>query len=239
MSFTNLITTAIDSVADEILSQPNPSVCELGNQILKNNKSRARLFQRKNITTSCSTTKEFFLALGFKRYLAIDVNTEMDAVAMDLNMDIVSHYNFTEKFNLVTNNGTGEHVFNQLAVFKNTHDITKAGGFMIHVLPFYRWVDHGFYNFHPNLFFCLAHQNNYNMRGVWIGTSDGAHVEKLGTKLNRDKGYRGKYNLDSWERDPMVVAIMQKVDHKEFEMPQQHLYSGDNITSSEISERYK
>ena len=60
------------------------------------------------------------------------------------------------------------------------------------------------------------------MRGVWIGTSDGAHVEKLGTKLNRDKGYRGKFNLDSWERDPMVVAIMQKVDHKEFEMPQQH-----------------
>ena len=36
MSFTNLITTAIDSVADEILSQPNPSVCELGNQRLKN-----------------------------------------------------------------------------------------------------------------------------------------------------------------------------------------------------------
>ena len=125
MSFTNLITTAIDSVADEILSQPNPSVCELGNQRLKNNKSRAKLFQRKNITTSCSTTKEFFLALGFKRYLAIDVNTEMDAVAMDLNMDIVSHYNFTEKFNLVTNNGTGEHVFNQLAVFKNTPDFIE------------------------------------------------------------------------------------------------------------------
>ena len=34
MSFTNLITTAIDSVVDDILSKPNPTVCELGNQRL-------------------------------------------------------------------------------------------------------------------------------------------------------------------------------------------------------------
>ena len=44
MSFTNLITTAIDSVVDDILSKPNPTVCELGNQRLKNNKSRATLY---------------------------------------------------------------------------------------------------------------------------------------------------------------------------------------------------
>ena len=46
MSFTNLITTAIDSVADDILSKPNPTVCELGNQRLKNNKARATLYRR-------------------------------------------------------------------------------------------------------------------------------------------------------------------------------------------------
>lgn len=239
MSFTNLVTTAIDSVVDEILSQPNPSVCDLGNQRLKNESARTALFRRKNINKTCTTTKQFYLALGFERYLAIDVNTEKDAVAMDLNMDIVSHYNFEEKFNLVTNNGTGEHIFNQLAVFRNTHNITKVGGFMIHVLPFYRWVDHGFYNFHPNLFFCLANQNNYKMHGVWIGTSNASQLVKLEHKLSRDKGYRGRYNLDSWQRDPMVAAIMQKVDDKEFEMPQQHVYAGDNITSNEISERYK
>ena len=39
-------------------------------------------------------------------------NTDMDAVAMDLNTDISKQYNWTEKFDLVTNNGTGEHVFN-------------------------------------------------------------------------------------------------------------------------------
>ena len=37
----------------------------------------------------------------------------------------------------------------------------------------------------------------------------------------------------------MVVAIMQKVNDNEFEMPQQHLYAGENITSDEIANRYK
>jgi len=239
MSFTNLVTTAIDTVLDEIRTRPEPTVCDLGNQRLKNNKSRATIFNRLNINASPTTTKEFYLACGFKKYLAIDVNEDMDAKAMDLNMDIVSHYEFNEKFDLVTNNGTGEHVFNQYAVFKNAHDITKLGGFMIHVLPFYRWVDHGFYNYHPNLFFCLANQNDYKMHGVWIGQSDGGRIEKLGTKLTRDKGYRNKYSLDTWERDPMVVAIMQKVKDQPFTMPQQFLYAGDNISSSEIAERYK
>ena len=35
MSFTNLITTAIDRAVDEILSQSIPSVCELGNPKIK------------------------------------------------------------------------------------------------------------------------------------------------------------------------------------------------------------
>ena len=103
MSFTNLITTAIDSVADDILSKPNPTVCELGNQRLKNNKARATLYRRLGKNTQPTTTKEFFIGLGFTRYLAIDVNTEMDAVAMDLNTDISKEYNWTEQFDLVTN----------------------------------------------------------------------------------------------------------------------------------------
>ena len=152
MSFTNLITEAIDSVYNDIKAGKTPTVCELGNQRLKNNKSRSKIFNARGITQHANTTKEYFQALGFGKYLAIDVNTEKDAVAMDLNLDCKQAYNFTEQFDLVTNNGTGEHVFNQYTVFKNMHDMTKVGGYMIHVLPFYRWVDHGFYSFHPNLF---------------------------------------------------------------------------------------
>ena len=77
------------------------------------------------------------------------------------------------------------------------------------------------------------------MNGLWIGTSDGQKIEKLSGKLSRDKGYRHNYNLDSWERDPMIVAIMQKKENNEFTSPQQHLYNNDNITNDEIQSRYK
>jgi hypothetical protein len=242
MGFSNLITKAVGTVAKDIVNQSNPSVCELGNQTLKNKKARAEIYKDLGITPAenLTGTKDWYFSIGFKRYLAIDVNTERDAIAMDLNTDIGKQYNFYDQFDLVTDNGTGEHVFNQYTLFKNAHDLCKVGGYMIHVLPFYRWVDHGFYNYNPNLFPCLANQNEYNLTDLWIATSDASKLEKLNVKnLSRYKGYRYDFDLDSWESDPMVVAVMCKTKNKAFEMPIQTLYGSDNINSDEISGRYR
>lgn len=242
MGFHNLASEAVAEAAAELLPH-GPSVVELGNQTLKNSKARGHIYQRFGIeppTHELTSTKDWYLSLGFKRYLAIDVNTERDAVAMDLNLDIRSHYNFTEQFDLVTNNGTGEHVFNQYQVFKNMHDLCRVGGFMVHVLPFYRWVDHGFFNYNPNLFACLAHANRYELRGLWIGTNDTAILHKLDpNNLSRQKGYRTTLALDSWDKDPTVVAIMKKQHEDHFRVPIQYMYGGENITSDEIAERYR
>lgn len=242
MGFSNLITRAVGSVAKDVLARPRPSVCELGNQTLKNSKARAEVYQQLGIApaSELASTKDWYLSLGFGRYLAIDVNTERDAVAMDLNRDIVAHYNFDDKFDLVTNNGTGEHVFNQYTVFKNAHDICMTGGFMIHVLPFYRWVDHGFFNYNPNLFPCLANQNGYELRELWIASSDTQYLHKLDVaNLGRNKGWRSKLNLDAWDSDPMVAAVFRKLHDKPFEIPIQHLYGGDNISDRDIASDYR
>lgn len=242
MGFSNLITRAVGSVAKEVLAQPKPSVCELGNQTLKNSKARADIYQQLNIAPSnvLSSTKDWYLSLGFARYIAIDVNTERDAVAMDLNVDLGQHYNFREQFDLVTNNGTGEHVFNQYMVFKNAHDLCCVGGFMVHVLPFYRWVDHGFFNYNPNLFPCLANQNGYELRELWIASSDTQYLHKLDVaNLGRNKGWRSKLDLDSWESDPMVAAVFRKVRDQPFEIPIQHLYGGENISDDTIASQYR
>lgn len=242
MGFSNLITKAVGSVAQELLARPKPTVCELGNQTLKNSKARAEVYQQLGIAPSqnLANTKDWYLSIGFGSYLAIDVNTERDAVAMDLNVDLGKHYNFNQQFDLVTNNGTGEHVFNQYMVFKNAHDLCSVGGFMIHVLPFYRWVDHGFFNYNPNLFPCLANQNGYELRELWIASSDTQYLHKLDVNnLGRNKGYRGKLNLDTWESDPMVAAVFRKVHDRPFEIPIQHLYGGENINSDDIAAKYR
>lgn len=242
MGYSNLITKAVATAVPDILKNSNPSVCDLGNQTLKNKKARNEVYSQLGISppTELTSTKDYYFSIGFKRYLAIDVNTERDAVAMDLNLDIGQAYNFTEQFDLVTNNGTGEHVFNQYMVFKNAHDLCRVGGYMVHVLPFYRWVDHGFFNYNPNLFPCLANQNGYELTELWIASSDAVYLEKLDVKnLSRNKGYRHSFKLDTWESDPMVAAVMRKTKDSKFETPIQFLYGGDNISTDEIGGRYK
>lgn len=120
-------------------------------------------------TEAAATTKEFYQALGFKDYLALDVNTDMDAVIVDLNEPVPAGSLQLGWYDLVTNNGTGEHIFDQAMVFKNVHDLCKAGGIMLHVLPFSPWINHGFYCFQPILFRDLAAANGYEIVLVQIG----------------------------------------------------------------------
>lgn len=223
MAFNNVISDAVLSQIDYVLNMNDKplSVCEFGNQTLKNEFSRKKYFSSKGLSDSCSSTKDFYLKIGLEKYLAIDVNSRMDAICMDLNLDFEKHYSFTEKFNLVTNAGTGEHIFNQYTVFNNMHNVTKKDGIMIHVLPSFGWIDHGFYNFQPNLFKDLAKENSYTLIDLYF-TQRNTRVKNL----NRNE-------------DALVVCILQKNNVEEFRIPQQGVYSGDNIETDEISSRYR
>lgn len=195
------------------------SVCELGNQT----------FRAKRCGQFVDTA-DFYKSIGFSRYLAIDVNTKMGAVAMDLNTVL----SLGETFDLVTNNGTGEHLFNQLAVFENCHDLCAVGGVMLHQLPFSGWWNHGFYCIQPVLFVDLARANGYEMlfhgyaskKGELVDISDFGRpmkeaspaLEKLGPNVN-------------------VYCAMRKKSDAAFKMPLQGKYVGD-VESDEIAARY-
>jgi len=242
MGYSNLITKVVGTVVSEVVTKHNSSVVELGNQTLKNAKSRGEIYKNLGINplNDLTSTKDFYISLGFTKYVAIDVNTERDAIAMDLNLDIIKDYNYTEQFDLVTNNGTSEHVFNQYTVFKNAHNLCKIGGYMVHVLPFYRWVDHGFFNYNPNLFPCLANQNGYELKELWIASSDTVYLHKLNVKdLSRHKGHREDLKLDTWKSDPMIAVVFKKINDDFFEIPFQTLYGSTNISLPNIRSRYK
>lgn len=240
MGFHNLITHAVDTVRNDL--GLTPTVCELGNQTLKNAKQRRTIYKRLGLKgVEPTSVREWYLSMGFADYTAIDVNEQRDAVAMDLNLNLYTDYDYTQQFDLVTNNGTGEHVFNQLALFENTHNLTRKGGCMIHCLPCYRWIDHGFYNYNPNLFTALATANNYRVSHLWLAQNNMAELVELDPSvLYRQTEMRRDTHIDTWERDVTVVAISWKSPDFDpnFRMPIQELYGSDNIDSGEIQDRY-
>jgi SAM-dependent methyltransferase len=94
------------------------------------------------------------------RIVAVDINGTPEALRQDLNgpLDLGG-----ETFDMVINHGTAEHVFNIAQVFRSMHDHCDPGGLMVHDAPFTGWIDHGFYNLNPTLFYDLAAANCYEL----------------------------------------------------------------------------
>lgn len=243
MAFNTLSAQAVCHIRNNIIeNNQHPSVIELGNQRLKipvKNLNKI-LDQFKISINNITSTKEFYLKLGFSKYIAIDVNTEKDAVAFDLNLNLIKNYGYKEQFDLVTNNGTGEHIFNQMSVFENIHNLCKVSGFIINILPFTGYIDHGFYNFQPNLFLELARMNNYELKELWIGDSSGK-IEKINNSYKtyyKNNNFLEKFNLNNWNQHLLIISIMKKMNDDDFKLPFQQIYIND-IQEASIKERYE
>jgi hypothetical protein len=209
MAFTPLMEHIVKELAERHYCK---SVCEFGNQ-------------RNHANPKLGTTKELYQHYGYEEYLSLDVNEEMDAQIADLNHPV----DLGRTFDLVTNNGTGEHIFNQAAVFENAHNLSHK--YIVHVLPFTPWINHGFYNFNPILFRDLAVANRYESN-VFIANRNGQGVELSGDELfaeKRPKALEAAIDglLSGFGRDVMVAAIYKKTDNKEFAYPFQGKYVSD------------
>jgi hypothetical protein len=61
-------------------------------------------------------------------------------------------------------------------VFKNIHAMCQPGGWMIHIMPFESYVNHGFYSYHPGLYFDLAAANGYRLQLIGFANRKGYGV---------------------------------------------------------------
>ena len=64
------------------------------------------------------TIQEFYEAFGINEYACIDADGANDALVYDLNCDISKSHEAHRTYDIVTNFGTTEHVFNQYNCFK-------------------------------------------------------------------------------------------------------------------------
>ena len=236
-----------------IISNNDPKAVDLGSQtssinnifvknLLENNKT-INSIQKKNLNNLSSsqsfTTEDYFKSVGFKEYKSIDINGAYNSLQFDLNKNISETYSYNEKYDLVINNGTGEHVFNQYALFLNFHNLTKLNGVMLNILPFIDWINHGFYNFNPIFFADLAASNNYEIIKISLANRNGSELrlndENLSILFEQIKPNRSDSKFEKMidiaktklGRNILLVAITRKLSDNIFKTPLQGKYLSD------------
>jgi len=104
------------------------------------------------------TGQDLYRHLGCKTYTSFDLFD-----SRSVNVDLNDPPSGRPDFDIVTNFGTSEHVVNQASVFRFMHELTAVNGVMLHSIPAAGGRDHGFFNYHPGLFFDLAAANRYEV----------------------------------------------------------------------------
>lgn len=102
-----------------------------------------------------------FRLLGFASVESIDLyDAESPTHVMDLNRPVPAALH--GRYDLVYDGGTLEHCFSTATVLCNTLRLVKRGGRVIHHVPLNNWIDHGFYQFSPTLFFDFYRANGFD-----------------------------------------------------------------------------
>jgi len=127
------------------------SVCELGHQFMAGGELDV-------------PASEFYKRLGCGRYESVDANGK-GTVTADLNRPYVAFTGgpgfHTDFFDLVTDFGTGEHIFDQAQVWRTIHNLTKPGGYIAFDRPSQGYSKHCFYLITAGLIHDLALANGY------------------------------------------------------------------------------
>ena len=141
--------------ADMVAALPLPrgfSVCELGDQMMSGGKEP-------------TPAQGFYRRIGCEKYLAIDANGRGNVTA-DLNLPITNRN--LGAFNLVTDFGTGEHIFDQAQVWRTLHELCAPGGFIAFDRPTQGYDHHCFYLMTQGLIEDIAEANGYSVRRLEI-----------------------------------------------------------------------
>lgn len=183
---------------------------------------------------AAESTRDFYVKNGFDKYMALDVNDAPDTFKTDLNNEVA----FKVSASLVTNIGTGEHIFDQCSVFINMHNLCKVGGVMFFHLPFTPWLNHGFYNYNPILFAALAYTNKYDKLMLKIGDREGRCLDLPYEEIIKEKG---QHILEKAAKEATMslfvyCALRKRVDEP-FRKPFQGKYMAD-IKDEKIAQRY-
>lgn len=103
-----------------------------------------------------------YQSLGAASYVSMDLLHTGSRYRFDLNNPV----EIGETFDIVTNFGTSEHIFNIGTSFENADRLVAQNGLLLMILPTFGHINHGFYNIHPTLYFDFAKANDYLIEDI-------------------------------------------------------------------------
>jgi hypothetical protein len=162
----------------------------------------------------------FYRLLGLPTYRSIDVNEDYGAIPLDLNVPLADD-SLRGQFDVVTDFGSAEHVFNVSEAYRSIHRLCRADGLIIAIQGFYR--GNGYYLFDHSFFEGLAMANGYDVLfasfviSPHVEGSDAIH-EQHHVPLSMDL-------LDTFDfakiRRIEVCYVLRKTSDAEFVLPYQ------------------
>ena len=183
--------------------------------------------------------KSLFEALGFDEVYSID-NSDFEGCAfvVDLNSTETPPELFN-RFDLVLDGGTLEHVFHTSNALSRIHDMVKTGGRIVHINPTSNLMDHGFCSFSPTLYADYYTTNAYSINRLCAVKVPPNHNTEPWWVAEYDRAEFGQISLGKSGSDPInTFGVFTKSEKSTSgKVPQQGLYVRLWSPVAEIEER--
>jgi SAM-dependent methyltransferase len=149
---------------------------------------------------------EIIRAIGASSVEAMDYSAYQGATLLhDLNQPIPADWH--QRFDIVFDGGTLEHVFNLPAAFASCMQLLKPGGRFLAVTVANNWCGHGFYQFSPELFFrVFTPDNGCSIVEMYVGDAEGRrHYAVVDPAVARSR-------VELWTSDPVYLLVHARRD---------------------------
>jgi SAM-dependent methyltransferase len=181
-----------------------------------------------------------FRQLKFSDIDVLDISAfEGATIQFDLNADQTPP-NLVERFDVIIDHGTLEHVFHLPNALRNLHRMLRTGGRVVHSAPSGNFFDHGFYMFQPTLFLDYYTANGWDLKAVKVAQytpdqeSDPAFFADYEPGLFQAVSYGGMDN----KLYITVCVAMKTASSRSDAVPAQGIYARMAGWSAEVGQHY-
>lgn len=192
-----------------------------------------------------ASSKKFYEDMGFSDYSSIDINNELGSIQIDLNHELKDEKLFN-KFDVVTDFGSCEHVFNISECYKSVHKILKVNGLII-IIQAVRGGN-GYFLFDKAFLEGIAAANNYDILHSSYIVMTGTKTTSMSAKQFHIPLSKDLVNTLKSFKELSICMVFRKKKDEDFKIPYQgdlllekynlygfnRVYSKDDLSTSYI-----